>query len=59
MKTWLVTGSSRGFGREIAKAALKRGDIRLAPGFLPLREHLKCLLVEHQVCSGKILLQMR
>jgi NAD(P)-dependent dehydrogenase (short-subunit alcohol dehydrogenase family) len=25
-KTWFVTGSSRGFGREIAEAALKRGD---------------------------------
>lgn len=25
-KTWLVTGSSRGFGREITEAALKRGD---------------------------------
>ncbi|HUE06463.1 MAG TPA: oxidoreductase [Acidimicrobiales bacterium] len=29
-KTWLVTGSSRGFGREIAEAALKRGDQVLA-----------------------------
>jgi NAD(P)-dependent dehydrogenase (short-subunit alcohol dehydrogenase family) len=25
-KTWLVTGSSRGFGRQIAEAALRRGD---------------------------------
>jgi NAD(P)-dependent dehydrogenase (short-subunit alcohol dehydrogenase family) len=25
-KTWFVTGSSRGFGRAIAEAALKRGD---------------------------------
>ena len=25
-RTWLVTGSSRGFGREIAEAALRRGD---------------------------------
>ena len=25
-KTWLVTGSSRGFGRAIARAALERGD---------------------------------
>jgi NAD(P)-dependent dehydrogenase (short-subunit alcohol dehydrogenase family) len=25
-KTWLVTGSSRGFGRSIAEAALQRGD---------------------------------
>jgi len=29
-RTWLVTGSSRGFGREIAEAALKRGDRVLA-----------------------------
>ena len=29
-KTWLVTGSSRGFGREISEAALKRGDQVLA-----------------------------
>jgi NAD(P)-dependent dehydrogenase (short-subunit alcohol dehydrogenase family) len=25
-RTWLITGSSRGFGREIAKAALETGD---------------------------------
>ncbi|HEX7162953.1 MAG TPA: SDR family NAD(P)-dependent oxidoreductase, partial [Trebonia sp.] len=25
-KTWLVTGASRGFGREFARAALRRGD---------------------------------
>jgi NAD(P)-dependent dehydrogenase (short-subunit alcohol dehydrogenase family) len=25
-RTWFITGSSRGFGREIAKAALMRGD---------------------------------
>jgi NAD(P)-dependent dehydrogenase (short-subunit alcohol dehydrogenase family) len=25
-KIWFVTGSSRGFGREIVEAALKRGD---------------------------------
>lgn len=24
-KTWLITGSSRGFGRELARAALERG----------------------------------
>jgi len=29
-RTWLVTGSSRGFGREIVEAALKRGDRVLA-----------------------------
>src|SRR3954447_20166374 len=26
MKTWFITGTSRGFGREWAKAALERGD---------------------------------
>ena len=26
MSTWLITGCSSGFGREIAKAALARGD---------------------------------
>jgi NAD(P)-dependent dehydrogenase (short-subunit alcohol dehydrogenase family) len=26
MKTWFITGTSRGFGREWTKAALKRGD---------------------------------
>ncbi|NHC15413.1 SDR family oxidoreductase [Motilibacter deserti] len=26
MKTWLITGTSRGFGREWAEAALQRGD---------------------------------
>lgn len=26
MKTWLITGASRGFGRAFAEAALKRGD---------------------------------
>lgn len=25
-KTWFITGSSRGFGREWAEAALERGD---------------------------------
>jgi NAD(P)-dependent dehydrogenase (short-subunit alcohol dehydrogenase family) len=25
-KTWVITGTSRGFGREWAAAALKRGD---------------------------------
>src|SRR5690242_20501340 len=25
-KTWLITGASRGFGREFARAALGRGD---------------------------------
>lgn len=26
MKTWLITGTSRGFGREWTQAALERGD---------------------------------
>ncbi|HTF51672.1 MAG TPA: short-chain dehydrogenase/reductase, partial [Pseudonocardia sp.] len=25
-RTWLITGSSRGFGRELAKAVLETGD---------------------------------
>jgi NAD(P)-dependent dehydrogenase (short-subunit alcohol dehydrogenase family) len=38
-KTWLVTGSSRGFGREIAEAALKRGDQVLATARNPDQLH--------------------
>jgi NAD(P)-dependent dehydrogenase (short-subunit alcohol dehydrogenase family) len=34
-KTWLVTGSSRGFGREIAEAALRRGDRVVATARTP------------------------
>ena len=30
MKTWLITGTSRGFGREWAVAALERGDRAVA-----------------------------
>jgi NAD(P)-dependent dehydrogenase (short-subunit alcohol dehydrogenase family) len=26
-KTWMITGASRGFGREFARAALERGDV--------------------------------
>lgn len=26
MLTWFITGSSRGFGREVAQQALRRGD---------------------------------
>lgn len=29
-KTWLITGASRGFGAEIAKAALAAGDTVIA-----------------------------
>ena len=32
MKTWFITGTSRGFGREWAKAALARGDKVAATG---------------------------
>jgi NAD(P)-dependent dehydrogenase (short-subunit alcohol dehydrogenase family) len=38
-KTWLVTGSSRGFGREIAEAALERGDRVLATARNPDQLH--------------------
>ena len=31
-KTWFITGASRGFGREIARAALKAGDNVVATG---------------------------
>jgi NAD(P)-dependent dehydrogenase (short-subunit alcohol dehydrogenase family) len=30
MKTWFITGASRGFGRIWAEAALARGDARAA-----------------------------
>lgn len=35
-RTWLVTGSSRGFGRQIARAALERGDQVVATARRPL-----------------------
>jgi hypothetical protein len=31
---------------------------RLGMHLLPLREHFKCFVVEHQVLGGKILLQV-
>jgi len=31
-KTWFVTGASRGFGAEIAKAAVRSGDRVVATG---------------------------
>jgi NAD(P)-dependent dehydrogenase (short-subunit alcohol dehydrogenase family) len=34
-RIWLITGSSRGFGREIAQAALRRGDRVLATARKP------------------------
>jgi NAD(P)-dependent dehydrogenase (short-subunit alcohol dehydrogenase family) len=34
-KTWLITGSSRGFGRELTRAALERGDRVLATARRP------------------------
>jgi NAD(P)-dependent dehydrogenase (short-subunit alcohol dehydrogenase family) len=44
-KTWLVTGSSRGFGREIAEAALGRGDRVVATARNPA--HLDDLVERH------------
>jgi NAD(P)-dependent dehydrogenase (short-subunit alcohol dehydrogenase family) len=38
-KTWFVTGSSRGFGREIVEAALERGDRVLATARNPDQLH--------------------
>jgi NAD(P)-dependent dehydrogenase (short-subunit alcohol dehydrogenase family) len=43
--TWFITGSSRGFGREIAKAALKRGDRVVATARKP--DQLDDLLKEY------------
>nr|WP_322755357.1 hypothetical protein [Frankia sp. Cas3] len=34
-KIWFVTGSSRGFGRRFAEAALPRGDKVAATGAIP------------------------
>jgi NAD(P)-dependent dehydrogenase (short-subunit alcohol dehydrogenase family) len=34
-RTWIVTGSSRGFGRELVKAALEGGDRVLATARRP------------------------
>src|SRR4029077_542431 len=44
-KTWLITGSSRGFGRELAKAALNDGDRVVATARRP--EQLKDLVLEY------------
>jgi NAD(P)-dependent dehydrogenase (short-subunit alcohol dehydrogenase family) len=43
--TWFITGSSRGFGREIAKAALRRGDRVVATARRP--DQLDDLLKEY------------
>ena len=43
--TWFITGSSRGFGREIAEAALKRGDRVVATARKP--DQLDDLLKEY------------
>jgi NAD(P)-dependent dehydrogenase (short-subunit alcohol dehydrogenase family) len=43
--TWFITGSSRGFGREIANAALKRGDRVVATARKP--DQLDDLLKEY------------
>ena len=42
VKTWLVTGSSRGFGRELATAILGSGDNLVATARQP--EHLTGLV---------------
>jgi NAD(P)-dependent dehydrogenase (short-subunit alcohol dehydrogenase family) len=44
-KTWLITGSSRGFGRELAGAALGRGDHVVATARRP--EQLSDLVTEY------------
>ena len=44
-RTWFITGSLRGFGREIAKAALKRGDRVVATARKP--DQLDDLLKEY------------
>lgn len=44
-RTWLITGSSRGFGREIAKAALDKGDRVVATARRP--EQLEDLVREY------------
>jgi NAD(P)-dependent dehydrogenase (short-subunit alcohol dehydrogenase family) len=44
-KTWLITGSSRGFGRELAKAVLDSGDRVIATARRP--EQLDDLVREH------------
>ncbi|WP_284746983.1 oxidoreductase [Amycolatopsis sp. RTGN1] len=44
-RTWLITGSSRGFGRELARVALEDGDRVVATARRP--ERLKDLVAEH------------
>ncbi len=44
-KTWFITGSSRGFGREIAEAALARGDRVIATARKP--DQLEDLVAAH------------
>jgi NAD(P)-dependent dehydrogenase (short-subunit alcohol dehydrogenase family) len=44
-KTWLITGSSRGFGRELARAVLDRGDNLVATARRP--EQLDDLVAGH------------
>jgi NAD(P)-dependent dehydrogenase (short-subunit alcohol dehydrogenase family) len=44
-KTWLITGSSRGFGRELAKAVLKDGDRVVATARRPAQ--LNDLVLEY------------
>src|SRR3954454_12046118 len=44
-RTWLITGSSRGFGRELARVALEDGDQVVATARRP--EQLKDLVAEY------------
>jgi NAD(P)-dependent dehydrogenase (short-subunit alcohol dehydrogenase family) len=37
MNVWFITGASRGFGREIARQALDRGDVVVATARQPER----------------------
>nr|WP_274636427.1 SDR family NAD(P)-dependent oxidoreductase [Microbacterium bovistercoris] len=38
-RTWLITGAGRGFGREIARAALETGDQVIATARNPEQIH--------------------
>jgi len=53
MKTWLITGASRGFGLRIAQAALDAGDRVIAtarnPRGIPLKDHPNLVLAKLDV----------
>jgi dTDP-4-dehydrorhamnose reductase len=44
-KVWLITGSSRGFGRSLAEAVLAHGDLLMATARTP--EHLSDLVARY------------